>query len=330
VISEAVDTLQIQCMGEVVPFVVEVSGFPAADERLLTDLVEPYWTVTHTLAIGSRIAIDISENPIPVTDDIVSITKDWFYHQTRATLILHSRASGLELALTLIDAVRIIFKIAVIRRYSGINCHAGAATQDGRAALFSCARGSGKTTILRACAAYGFQLLANDQCVLVSEDHAGPRIRVIGFPALVAVRPDSAALNFQLPPCPLVVSPDAQDGIARRRYSLPQLAAANKTSCVPTADASLFLSYEQAKSSGVLKATPVEPQDWLTDATYELLDIYDPNFVELARSLPAMKLLPKSQRPALRFTKHQRHYRVTCSSDMVTNLPAKVMELLNL
>ena len=67
--------------------------------------------------------------------------------------------------------------------------HAAAVAQDGRAALFAAASGTGKSTLAYLCRAAGYALMAEDR-VYVQLD---PALRVWGWPSRVRLLPEVAA-----------------------------------------------------------------------------------------------------------------------------------------
>ncbi|MEU4762323.1 hypothetical protein AB0H12_03640 [Actinosynnema sp. NPDC023794] len=305
-----------------VPFSVSVRNLTGAERELLVDLVSPYWLATAEKDRRDSVAIVlVRRRSVPGRLRGNSPEPSFEYEREVVTVTVGEDVK--ETVFAVIGVARAIVKVFLVESASGRNCHAGAVDHRGSGMLFTGARGSGKTTVLRACAAAGFGLVANDQCVLLP----GVEPVAVGFPALVAIRPEAERARLRLPLRPLVIGVDKQDGIARRRYSLPDLAKANGTSCVGRTQVRLLVSYAQTPIAGVLEYERVDSAGWLDAASYDLLDAYGPRLVDLASGvLRAYRVDVRGSGESL-VLRHVPHYRVTCSEDMLDRLPGTLAEL---
>jgi hypothetical protein len=307
---------------DVARFSVRIRGLSGSEESLLVDMVKPYWTVTNESIDADLLTIDLIRRP-PAHDTPTEIVGGHRLQREDRRLLLFVDGGDVALILAIVDIVRAILKVSMVRSRAGINCHTGAVDSRGRGILFSGARGSGKTTVLRACANSGLRLVANDQCVLLP----GKETVAFGFPALVAVRPEPRRTGLRLPSRPVTAGLDKHDGMMRQRYSLPALASANGTSCVRRTLVGLLVSYKQSPGPHVLRAVPADTTSWFDTAVFELSEAYGHELVALARDLLEPHL-PNSGHVDDRPVMNIRHCRVTCSADMLDRLPGKLVELL--
>lgn len=299
--------LGIRPNGVSLPFAVAVRGLNLAERELLSQLVAPYWMTGPVVDDGEEVVVRLVRGGV----------------EDSATLTVPAVGDVDTTVLRVIDMVRVVVKVALVRTRGGMNCHTGAVDIGGRGVLFTGRRGAGKTTVLRSCAAAGLGLVANDQCVVVLD---ADELRAVGAPALMAVRPDSRWPRFELPAIPIATGADAQDGTVRKRYDLPSVARVNGTTCVPQTIVRLLVSYEGAAGSNVLDVVR-EPADvWVATAAYDLAEAYSPALVDVAVKLSGLAAAEATAELRSTMTAVP-HYRVTCSADMVDRVPDRFIDL---
>jgi hypothetical protein len=302
-----------------IPFSVVVDGLSQDESSLLTRLVAPYWTTGAPATRSEQISVRIvRENNVRtgIEDRYRLLTGE-------RMVILFAGTNAKTTVLLVISVVRVILKIAVIALHGGANYHTCVVDNGGSGVLVTGPRGAGKTTVLRACAAAHFALVANDQCVVLSHEE---RLLAVGFPALMAVRPDALSPRYRLPTVPVVTAVDKQDGDVRQHYDLPTLAEVNGTTCAAQTSVRLLVSYTRVTGTNMLEAVRAAPDEWITAATFDLSTAYDPALVAFAAALSSQTADGGSVdvRSALRVVSH---YRITCSTDMLRHVPNKFVEL---
>ncbi|WP_410640887.1 hypothetical protein [Amycolatopsis sp. lyj-346] len=311
--------LRIGSLTELGSPAVEVRGLQSEEQSTLFAFVEPYWTVQADADPDRASRVEVVGRPEVSTSD----AEEGYWSLDGRRVLIRRGDTATTTVLRVINVVRAIFKVALVG-LGGVNCHSGVLDSGGHGVLVTGARGAGKTTVVRVCAASGMTVVANDQCVLLPGEPA----RAIGFPALVAVRTGSSPAGCPLPDRPLLETTDRQDGRPRRRYTIQSVAEASGSLCSGHTTAELLVSYAKTAEPGVLALTPGSTVEWLTAAGFGLPEAYGPDLIHLATTalgVPSAEHRFASVRAALRNTVH---YRITCAADRLAQLPGRFPELM--
>ncbi|WP_410614695.1 hypothetical protein [Amycolatopsis sp. lyj-109] len=311
--------LRIRALAESGSPTVEVHGLQAEEQPLLSAFVEPYWAVEADTVPDRFPRLEVVGRREAATDD----TEAGYRRLDGRRVLIRRGDTATTTVLRVINVVRAVFKVALVG-LGGVNCHAGVVDSDGHGILVTGARGAGKTTVVRVCAASGLTVVANDQCMLLP----GESLRAIGFPALVAVRAGWSPAGCPLPDRPLSETTDRQDGQPRAQYTVQSVAEASGTRCSGHTAAKLLVSYEKTAEPGVLAVARSSTAEWFTAADLGLSAAYGPDLVRLAMTAlgtQSAEQQPERVRTALRTTDH---YRITCAADRLAQLPGTFPELL--